>query len=170
MIPMPFVQRTAGVLALGVVIAACSSSTRVHGDPIPEDTENPIEIYFTDLTVSDAVGIATRVLSDMAIQARQADRTRGYVETEWLDVNRYEKFAGAYPDRERIVRFYWTFTTDKDGVRKLALSVVYRPNDPARDRMVPLDHPGFSMALRMEEKFKAGLANKGGKLVVDEIR
>ena len=159
----------AAALLFTLPLVACSGSSRMHGDAVPEEAENPIELRFTDLTVADAIAIATSVISDFPITALQADPDRGYLETQWVDINRYEKFAGAYPDRERMVQFQFTVTTLEDQVRELELSTVYRPNDPTRDRLVPLDHPGYTMALKMEERYRERVINRGGKLVHDEI-
>ena len=166
----PVVATLAGCALLAAASPACSgSSTRMHGDAVPDDAKNPIEVYFTGITIAEAVDIANAVLLDRPYPTVQVDPQRGYLETQWLDVERYERFAGAYPDSERMVRFYWQFTTVEDQTRLLTLSAIYRPVDPARDRLVPLDHPAYTMALKMEESFKARVVNGGGQIITDQI-
>lgn len=154
---------------LSAALAACGGRSRIHGDPLPEGAKNPIEVEFEDLTVVAAIDIAAAVISDFPITPRQVDRNRGYLETRWVDVTRYVKFVGAYPERELIAQFQFRVTEERDQVRKLTLSAVYRPNDPTRDRLVPRDHPGYTMALRMAKKFRARVVRAGGRLVEDEI-
>jgi hypothetical protein len=166
----PVVATLAACGLLAAASLACSSSSsRMHGDAVPADAKNPIEVYFSGITIAQAVDIANGVLTDRPYPTVQVDPERGYLETQWLDVESYERFVGAYPDSERMVRFYWQFTTEEDEVRLLTLSAVYRPMDPARDRLVPLDPPAYTMALKMEEKFKTRVVNQGGRIVTDQI-
>lgn len=156
----------AGFIFSFFAIAACSSM-RGPPPPVPEGAENPIEIRFKGASVTDAVDIVSRVMSDMAIATLQVDHSSGYVETRWIDVAAFVQFPGAYPYRERQVQYQFRASEQPQQVRRLVIAAVYRPNLVDRDRVVPTDHPGYRIALRMEGKIRRALIEARATVLKD---
>lgn len=151
-------------VAAAVLTAGCTGGG-LPG-PVPEDAENPVELRVRGATPPEIVGALTRAFTGLAIQLRIADGSRGYIESEWIDVASYQRAVGPYPDRERIVQYQVRVVeTDTARVRRIQLAAVYRPLLTDRDRLVPTDHPGYQLAIRLRDRMRIQLIEANIPLV-----
>jgi hypothetical protein len=123
------------VLLTAIVLAGCSGASLPQ--PVPENAQNPIEIHAEDLTPDVMVKATNEAMSAIGIPLLQSDRKRAYVESKWVDVSQYIQ------------------------ARRIAVKAVYRPYgiDVARqhDRLVPTDHPGYQLAMRVARQVRLQL-------------
>ena len=149
------------VLLTAIVLAGCSGASLPQ--PVPENAQNPIEIHAEDLTPDVMVKATNEAMSAIGIPLLQSDRKRAYVESKWVDVSQYiQASAEAYPRRERVIQMQvQLMRPDSTGARRIAVKAVYRPYgiDVARqhDRLVPTDHPGYQLAMRVARQVRLQL-------------
>lgn len=153
---------SAALLALGA-LAGCSGGSLPQ--PVPKKAQNPIEIKVEDITSAAMVKATDDAMSALGIPLLQSDKKEGYVESKWLDVTQYVHGSqGAYPLRERLVQMQIELMgVDSTGARRIGVKAVYRPYgiDVARrhDRLVPTDHPGYQLAMRVADQVRLALIN-----------
>lgn len=171
-------QGRSAIVTLSVLtlIPACGPTKSY---PVPENAGNPIEIRFRGATAPDVVSMVARVCSDNGLPTLQVV-PGGYVETVWVDIAEWEFLSARnYPAMEREVQYRFEVAEGEQGVRTLSMATYYQPSRPPRtgpqasslyDRLVPTDHPAYTLALRLTDKIKSEMIEARVRLVREDER
>lgn len=139
--------------------------------PVPEDARNPIVFQVKGATPPEVIDAVTDAMASIAVPMVQLRRSEGYAESAWIDVaNFVQTIRRTYPADELIVQYQIGVTeADRPGLRKVGIEAVYRPypidRARARDRPVPTDHPGYQLAMRIEEQLRLELIGMGVEIL-----
>lgn len=164
---------TAPIAILATAVITASACTRGGSlpRPVPENATHPIAFEVRGATPPEIIEAVTDALGGLGISLLQIRKSRGYAETTWLDVGNYvQSYRGAYPAEELIVQYQIAATeTDRPRVRRVEILGVYRPYplDRARqnDRPIPTDHPGYQLALRIEDRLRLSLIERNAQIL-----
>ncbi len=166
-------MRTVSVMVLAGALAptACVGSSVPRYFPVPEDAGNPIRLEFRGATTADVVPLIAQVCSDAALPTLQIDRRRGYVETRWVDIAQFEQMRVTdLPLEERQVMFKFEVDESDPRARTVEIAAIYQPLRPAGtsptrdsrfDRLVPIQHPGYQLALELEFRLRRAMTEAG---------
>jgi hypothetical protein len=112
------------------------------------------------------------LLAAESLEVAHANVTDGYVETTWYDVRARRAYRSddAIADLAATVKIRCWADPYVPGQTRLTVEPVYRPRlDPSRrerdlEVVVPKDHPGYALAVRLLEAAKArfGTPKTGG--------
>jgi hypothetical protein len=163
------------VLLVAVLVAACSSTSssgqpdRVPRNiPIPKDAKNPIVIAVdSSATVAQLTQAAEQTVSGQGIDMIEADRKRGIVETNRINITAFVPGSQGMGAAESLVFYVFAAGKDSNGLMVIEILPYYQPNpamaatEPNYRVLVPVEHPGYQYALRLEDRLKQNLAKQG---------
>ncbi len=163
------------VLLLALLVAACSStsssgqSDRVPRNiPIPKDAKNPIVIAVdSSATVAQLTQAAEETVSGQGIDIIEADKKRGIVETKRINITAFVPGSQGMGAAESFV--FYVFAAGKNSNDLMVIDILsyYQPNpamaatEPNYRVLVPVEHPAYQYALRLEDWLKQNLAKQG---------
>jgi hypothetical protein len=143
------VTRALPALALALAAAACAGGApRGLHEPVPESVE---------LTIADSVrylvDAAATAIGDEGVSVRAADKSDGFVESEWIDIGALKTFEdrSTYTPPMRTVKFVFHLRPTFGGT-VVSGAAVYRPTPYGgrnSERMVPADHAGREVLARI---------------------
>ena len=142
----PSLVRPAARLRIALTVAALAVALAAGACVKPRDITQPVPDALERLYPDSAnylLDAAVQSMIDEAMQIELEDRTRGLIESRYIDIGslRATTSREGYPERERMVRFRFR-TRSVLGGTQLIGEAVYRPigGGSAMERMVRPDH------------------------------
>ena len=133
-----------------VFAVGCYHGARTH--PLPSALRST-----STRGVREIAAAMLATFNDDGIGVEQYRPDTGLVESVWFDLSALEPLARDYPPDEREVRFRFLAVPDTaGGLTHVYLELVQHGVDPfgsrLREREVPGDHPGWTVARRLMER------------------